>query len=45
MGHDGQRSQFDPEYRTGAMHIVKETGKLVAQVMQRLGISLYTLHT
>jgi transposase len=39
-----QRRRFDPEFRAGAVRIVKETGKPVAQVARDLGISPYTLH-
>ncbi|MEU0487318.1 transposase [Streptosporangium sp. NPDC006013] len=39
-----KRRRFDPEFRAGAVHIVKETGKPVAQVAQDLGINPYTLH-
>jgi transposase len=38
------RRQFDPEFRVGAVGIVTETGKSVAQVARDLGISPYTLH-
>ncbi len=38
------RRRFDPEFRAGALRIVKETGKPVAQVARDLGISPYTLH-
>ena len=38
------RRQFDPEFRAGAVRIVAETGKPVAQVARELGISPYTLH-
>ncbi|MEV4021202.1 transposase [Nonomuraea angiospora] len=38
------RRRFDPEFRAGAVRIVKETGKPVAQVARDLGISPYTLH-
>jgi transposase len=38
------RRQFDPEFRAGAVRIVTETGKPVAQVARDLGISPYTLH-
>jgi transposase len=38
------RRQFDPEFRAGAVRIVTETGKSVAQVARDLGISPYTLH-
>ena len=39
-----KRRRFDPEFREGAVRIVKETGKPVAQVARDLGISPYTLH-
>ncbi|MFC5827184.1 transposase [Nonomuraea insulae] len=38
------RRRFDPEFRAGALRIVKETGKPVAQAARDLGISPYTLH-
>jgi transposase len=38
------RRQFDREFRAGAVRIVAETGKSVAQVARELGISAYTLH-
>ncbi|MCP2353005.1 transposase [Nonomuraea thailandensis] len=38
------RRRFDPEFRAGAVRIVKETGKPIAQVARDLGISPYTLH-
>jgi transposase len=38
------RRRFDPEFRAGALRIVKETGKPVAQVARDLGISPFTLH-
>jgi transposase len=38
------RRQFDPEFRAGAVHIVAETDKSIAQVARDLGISPYTLH-
>jgi transposase len=38
------RRRFDPEFRAGAVRIVAETGKPVAQVARDLGISAYTLH-
>ncbi|MEV4364014.1 transposase, partial [Nonomuraea sp. NPDC049625] len=38
------RRRFDPEFRAGAVRIVEETGKSVAQVARDLGISPYTLH-
>jgi transposase len=38
-----KRRRFDPEFREGAVRIVKETGKPVAQVSRDLGISAYTL--
>ena len=39
-----KRRRFDPDFREGAVRIVKETGKPVAQVARDLGISPYTLH-
>lgn len=39
-----RKRRFDPEFRAGAVRIVKETGKPVAQVARDLGISPYTLH-
>ena len=39
-----KRRRFDPAFRAGAVRIVKETGKPVAQVARDLGISPYTLH-
>jgi transposase len=39
-----KRRRFNPEFRAGAVRIVKETGKSVAQVARDLGISPYTLH-
>uniref|UniRef100_UPI00117BF642 transposase n=1 Tax=Thermoactinospora rubra TaxID=1088767 RepID=UPI00117BF642 len=38
------RRRFDPEFRAGAVRIVKETGKTVVQVARDLGINEYTLH-
>jgi transposase len=38
------RRRFDQEFREGAVRIVTETGKSVAQVARDLGISHYTLH-
>lgn len=38
------RRQYDPEFRAGAVRIVVETGKSVAQVARDLGINHYTLH-
>ncbi|GAB3903962.1 transposase [Kibdelosporangium lantanae] len=37
------RRQFDPEFGAGAVRIVTETGKSVAQAARDLGISPYTL--
>jgi len=39
-----KKRRFDPEFRAGAVRIVKETGKPVAQVARDLGINPYTLH-
>lgn len=37
------RRRFDPEFREGAVRIVRETGKSVAQVARDLGIGSETL--
>lgn len=37
------RRQFDPEFRAGAVRIVRETGKSIAQVARDLGINSGTL--
>ena len=37
------RRRFDPEFRDGAMRIVRETGKSIAQVARDLGINDGTL--
>lgn len=39
-----KRRRFEPKFRAGAVRIVAETGKPVAQVARDLGISAYTLH-
>ncbi|GER97947.1 transposase [Acrocarpospora corrugata] len=39
-----KRRRFDPEFRAGAVRIVKETGKPVAQIARDLGINPYTLN-
>ncbi|MEU1238596.1 transposase [Micromonospora aurantiaca] len=33
------RRQFDPEFRAGAVRIVRETGKSIAQVARDLGVN------
>ncbi|MCA2230161.1 transposase [Nonomuraea aurantiaca] len=33
------RRSFDPEFRAGAVRIVRETGKSIAQVAKDLGIN------
>ena len=37
------RRRFDPEFRAGAVRIVRETGKSIAQVARDLGINAGTL--
>lgn len=37
------RRRFDPEFREGAVRIVRETGKSMAQVARDLGINSGTL--
>ena len=41
---DTERRSFEPEFRAGAVRIVQETGRPVAQVARDLGINQYTLH-
>ena len=39
----GTRRRFDPEFRAGAVRIVTESGKPIAQVAKDLGIHAGTL--
>jgi transposase len=42
MGSMARRS-FDPDFRAGAVRIVRETGRPIAQVARELGINAGTL--
>jgi transposase len=37
------RRRFDPDFRAGAVRIVKETGRPIAQVARELGVNSGTL--
>jgi transposase len=38
-----ERRKYDPEFREGAVTIVRETGKPIAEVARELGIGAGTL--
>ena len=42
-GRAKTRGKFDPEFREGAVRIVRETGKSIAQVARHLGVNEGTL--